>query len=59
MANGSGIEFGISDYKLFIRSSNHEYYETPKILDLGPATKKNFRSLTKTMERLECHMEEE
>jgi hypothetical protein len=56
---GSGNEFGISGHRLFIRSTNHEHYELPTILDLGPPTKENFRSLTKTMERLECHMEEE
>jgi hypothetical protein len=56
---GSGNEFGISGHRLFIRSTNHEHYELPTILDLGPPTKENLHRLIGHMKRLECHMEEE
>ena len=56
---GSGNEFGISDYNMFIRSTRPDPLGKIKVIDLGPSTRENFRSLIKNMERLECHLKEE
>ncbi len=67
---GSGNEFGIADYRLFIRSTrkdsqdNITAYEAnadtnafDRVIDLGPSTKENLKRLVKYMSQLECHTE--
>lgn len=56
---GSGNEFGISDSSMFIMTRAISLRESDIIIDLGPATRENFRQLIKNLNRLEIHMKDE
>ncbi len=54
---GHGNEFGISGSNLFLRTTPRNAYDGSDItIDLGPATKENFRRMVNFMNQMEMHM---